>query len=141
MLVAALAVAPAAAADKPKPKGTETGKPQAMQPMARSMQPMDTFKAQMQAYMDTMASRQLSIDAINQTFADAVKKAQRDYRTTRAAATTAEAKTAADAARKLAIADATVTRQRALDALGPAPEKPEKPEKPTKPTPTPTPTP
>lgn len=122
MLAASLLVTPAVAADKPKPKPTDSNRT-----MVRSVLPTDTFKAQIQAYKDEMAYRQATIDAINEAFAAAVKRAQRDYKSARTAATTAEAKNAADAARKADIAAATSARKKALDDLGPAPEKPVKP--------------
>lgn len=134
ILAAALLGTPASAADKPKPKTTDSVKATAATPMMARTVSADPYKTQLQLYMDAMQFRQAAIDTINAAFSDAVKKAQRDYKAARAAATTAEAKNSADAMRKLAIADANAFRQHAIDDLGPVPQKP------VKPTATPTPT-
>lgn len=116
--------APAAAADKPKPKPTES-----MRMMAPKVQSMavDPYELQKQTYKDAMQARTASIEVINQAFSAAVKQAQLDYRTARAAAKTADAKSQADANRRASIAAASTARQKAIDALGPIPQKPERP--------------
>lgn len=106
-LVAVLLAAPAAAAERPKPKPTRGG------PATVAVaQPRDARKAYM-----------AQVDAINRRFVAAVKQAQREFKAARATATTAEAKNQAEARRKAAIAAATTTRQRAINALGPKPDR------------------
>lgn len=112
-------MAPASAADQTKPKPSD--KPR---PAATKMQPMEARTAQAPTFAEAMAARKAAVEQINQAFSAAVKQAQRDYKSERAAAATADAKNRAEANRKASIAAASTARQQALDALGPMPKKP-----------------
>lgn len=124
-LMVGMGLGPAVAAEKPKP----TPKPDArMMTMAQpKMTPTEMYRSQMLAYTAAVKARQASIDAINQAFADAVKRAQTDFKVARKSATTAELKASAETTRDAAISAATAARQAAINALGPIPLKPMKP--------------
>ena len=122
-LAVALVGLPASADDKPKPPKA-TSRPLAAQPLRTSA---ETYRLLLQAYVAAVEARRHAVDEINRRFTEAVKTAQQEFKQARVAATSAEAKTTADNARKLAIAAATAARQAALSQLTPLPEPPRKP--------------
>jgi len=94
---------------------------------------MEKYKGDMNSFRESIKARIESRKAINTTFKAAVEKAIADYKITITSATTAEAKSAAIAARKAAIGTANAARDAAVTALGALPVKPSEPVKPTRP--------
>jgi hypothetical protein len=91
------------------------------------------FKAAMADYLAKAKAGHTAREAANGAFKSAVKAAQDAYKSAIKASTTAEAKTAADNARKAAIAAATAARDAAIKAIAALPAKPAKPTLPVKP--------
>ena len=106
---------PASATEKPKPTTSQSpvGKPA----------PTESHAVHGRTAKDAAQARKAAIATINQTFTAAVQRAQNEYKAARAVAKTADAKGAAEANRKAGIAAAAAARQKAIDALGPAPSK------------------
>jgi len=94
---------------------------------------MEKYRGDMKTFHDSMEVRNESRKAINTAFKAAVDKAIADYKAAIAVATTAEAKSAALANRKTAIAAASAVRDAAVTALGALPVRPIEPIKPTRP--------
>lgn len=94
---------------------------------------MDKFDQDMGTFRESMTARMQIRQNINLTFKISVDKAISDSKVAIASATTAEAKSAAIAARKNAIANASAIRDAAIAALGALPMKPSAPTKPVRP--------
>lgn len=95
------------------------------------------YKNALAQYMAKVKENAAARKAANDAFKSAVDTAKKAYKSAMLAATTPEAKTAAENARKLAIAAATSVRDAAIKAIAALPTKPVKPAeapRPVKPT-------
>jgi len=101
--------------------------------MSHHKMDMEKFDTDMGLFRESMTARMQIRQNINLTFKISVDKAISDSKVAIASSTTAEAKSAAIAARKNAIANASAIRDAAIAALGASPMKPIAPIKPTRP--------
>ena len=100
---------------------------------------IDTFKvAQEQyrkdrdAYMFALQEREMKIRSINATFKNAIDKSAADAKSAMLLATTPDQKNAITSARRTAVASAIISRESAIEALGPLPSPPVQPQRPAK---------
>lgn len=100
---------------------------------------IDTFKvAQEQyrkdcdAYMLALQEREIKIRSINATFKNAIDKSATDAKSAMLLAITPDQKNAITSARRTAVASAIISRESAIEALGPLPLPPVQPERPAK---------
>ena len=95
---------------------------------------ISTYKKALADYMAKVRENAQARKAANDAFKKAVDAAKEAYKSALVAATTPEAKTAAENARKVAIAAATAARDVAIKAIAALPTKPVKPAEAPKPT-------
>lgn len=108
-------------------------------PSASPSASIDTFKvAQEQyrkdrdAYMFALQEREMKIRSINATFKSAIDKSAADAKSAMLLATTPDQKNAITSARRTAVASAIISRESAIEALGPLPLPPVQPQRPAK---------
>lgn len=121
-LVASSFLAPTASHAEPTPTPSPTS----------TRTPLEQFKVDREAYLDSLKVRSQQIRVINNIFKESCDKAAREYKNSMAAARTPDQKNIAATLRKNAVSAAIVARDLAITALGPEPIPPVEPVKPLK---------
>ena len=137
------AFADESASPRPKVKNNQEYKAALEKWKSDNQAAISAYKKALADYMAKVRENAQARKAANDAFKKAVDAAKQAYKSALATATTPEAKTAIENARKVAIAAATAARDAAIKAIAALPAKPVKPAeapKPAKPSAAATPT-
>jgi hypothetical protein len=92
----------------------------------------EQYRKDRDAYMFALQEREMKIRSINASFKNAIDKSATDAKSAMLLATTPDQKNAITSARRTAVASAIISRESAIEALGPLPSPPVQPQRPAK---------
>ena len=92
----------------------------------------EQYRKDRDAYMFALQEREMKIRSINASFKNAIDKSATDAKSAMLLATTPDQKNAITSARRTAVASAILSRESAIEALGPLPSPPVQPQRPAK---------